>query len=178
MAKITIFGLEGTGTRSAGKTLAEFLGYNFLSSEQLFKRKANELGIEFCKFEEFCRRNPKYDLELDRSIAEFGRKKDNFVVESRLAYHFIPDSIKVKFICSYYTRVRRVANRHGIPFSSASEKTNARESAAIKRYRQFYSINRLAPDNKFDLIIETSHKSVPEIVAIIISKFKLPIIKG
>lgn len=172
MAKITIFGLSGTDTRPVGKMLAESLGYTFLSSEQLFKRKADELGIEFSKFEEFCRRNPKYNLNLDRSIAEFGRNNDNFVMESRLAYHFIPDSKKVKLICSYYSRIRRVADKHKMPFSIASKKTNEIESSAAKRHRKFYGIKKLAPDNKFDLIIETTRMSTSEIVAIIIFKFK------
>ena len=173
MAKITIFGLAGAGTTSVGEMLAKNLGYAFLSSGQVFRCKAGELGMELNEFEKLCLREPKYDLELDRAIAEFGRKKDNFVVESRLAYHFIPDSIKIKFVCDYATRIQRVARRQNMPTSVASEETNFREQAANRRYRKLYSIKKLAPDKQFHLIIDTSRRSAEETAAIIVSKFNL-----
>ncbi|MEK9182019.1 MAG: cytidylate kinase family protein [Patescibacteria group bacterium] len=174
MGKITIFGQAGTGTTSVGENLAKALGYKFLSSGNLFRSKAEELGIEFYKFEKFCQRNPKYDLEIDKTIATFGKKNNSFVVESRLAYHFIPDSLKIKLTCDYITRIRRVAGRDGIAFSAASEKTNFREDVAKKRYRKLYGIKDFGSDKKFDLIADTSRKSAEEIAAMIISKFKLP----
>lgn len=174
MAKITIFGQAGTGTTSVGKALAKSLGYIFLSSGDIFRHKAGELGLELNNFEKLCLRNSKYDIELDNYVAEFGKKNGNCVVESRLAYHFIPDSIKVKLICDYITRIRRVAGRDGIAFSATSEKTNFRENIAKKRYRKLYGIKDFGSDKKFDLIVDASKKSVEEIVAMIISKFKLP----
>jgi len=177
LAKITIFGQAGTGTTTVGEKLAKIIDYTFLSSGNLFREKAKELRIKVDKFEQICINDPKYDLELDKKVLDFGKRNDNIVVDSRLAYHFIPDSTKVKLICNYYIRVKRVANRDGgVPFSVASNKINDRESAAAKRYRKLYGISRLGSDNKFDLIIETSHRSVSEIATIIISKFKLPII--
>ena len=74
LAKITIFGLAGTGTTSVGKALAKRLGYKFLSSGDIFRQKAIDLGIEFYKFEKLCRGNPKHDLELDEYVGKFGKK--------------------------------------------------------------------------------------------------------
>lgn len=174
MAKITIFGQAGTGTTTVGEKLAEILEYPFLSSGNEFRKKAMKLGIEASVFESLCLKEPKYDLELDNYVAKFGKENAHCVVESRLAYHFIPDSIKVKLICNYYTRVSRVAKRQAIPFSVASEQTNKRELATAERYYKLYGIKKLAPDNKF-LVIDTSRRSPGETVKIIISKFKLSI---
>jgi len=96
MAKITIFGLAGTGTTSAGKMLAEKLGYQFVSSGNMFRDMANENGMTLNEFEEATNKDSKYDDALDQKIKEFGEKNDNFIVESRLAWHFIPDSLKIK----------------------------------------------------------------------------------
>ena len=178
MAKITIFGLAGTGTTSVGKMLASDLGHTFLSSGNLFREKSIKLGIEVSKLEKICLINPKYDFELDEYISKFGRANNNFVVESRLAYHFIPDSIKIKLVCDYATRIQRVARRQDMPTSVASEETNFRERAANKRYRKLYGIKKLAPDKEFHLIIDTSRRSAEETAAIIISKFDLSKPKG
>lgn len=122
MARITIFGKAGTGTTSVGKVLANSSGYIFLSSGDIFRHKAGELGLELNNFEKLCLRNFNYDIKLDSYVAEFGKKNGDCVVESRLAYHFIPGSIKVKLICDHITRIKRVAVRDGIAFSAASEK--------------------------------------------------------
>lgn len=157
MAKITIFGLAGTGTTTVGELLAESLGYRFLSSGQVFRGIGDKLGIEFYEFVELCKKSTQYDLQTDQLIEEFGRENNDFVVESRLGYHFIPDSFKVKFICDLETRIKRVADRDKITFTLAKEKTSIRESADEERYRAYYGIEELAPDNKFDLIIDTTY---------------------
>jgi len=178
LAKITIFGLAGTGTTSVGKMLASNLGHTFLSSGNLFREKSVKLGIEVSKLEKICLTHSKYDLELDKYIEKFGKEKNNFVVESRLAYHFIPDSIKIKFVCDYATRIQRVARRQNIPTSVVSEETNFREQAAKRRYRKLYGVKKLAPDKQFHLIIDTSRRSAEETAAIIVSKFNLFKLKG
>ena len=173
MRKFTIFGLAGTGTTSVGELLAKNFGYKFVSSWGKFRDKSNELGMELNEFEKLCLRDPKYDIELDRFIADFGRENINFVVESRLAYRFIPDSIKIKLVCDYSTRIQRVARRHSIPTSVASEKTNFRERMAERRYSKYYDIKKLAPDKKFQIIIDTSRISIEKIVGKIVGRFNM-----
>ena len=68
-----------------------------------------------------------------------------------------------------------MAKRDKIPVSVASEKTNSREQVAKKRYRQYYGITKLAPDGAFDLIIDSSSKSIEKIATMIASKFNLSV---
>src|SRR3989304_2879763 len=163
MAKITIFGLAGTGTTSAGKMLAGKLGYQFLSTGYIFRDMAKENGMTLNKFEEATNKNPKYDNQLDQRIKEFGEKNDNFVVESRLAWHFIPDSIKIKLECDFETRVKRVAARDKISFEEAREHTEFREKMIAERYRKYYGITDFT-DEKFDLVIDTANIDVEAVV--------------
>jgi cytidylate kinase len=173
MAKITIFGLAGTGTSSIGKKLAADLNYQFLSSGQIFRKKAEELGMDLYTFDEMVITNPQYDIDLDKQIEEYGKTNNDFVVESRLAWHFIPDSFKVKLICDFEERVKRVATRDKVAFEYARDKTVKREAEGEERYAKVYGITEFAKDKNFDLIIDSTQTPIPEIIEIIIKKLKV-----
>lgn len=169
MTRITIFGLAGTGTSSAGRALAARLSVEFLSPSKFFREQAARLGLDLYQFEALCMKEDKYDRELDTLIADYGRTHDAFVVESRLAWYFIPDSFKVKFICDTDERLRRVALRDGLSIDEAREKTFLREGLGRERYQSMYGINEFAPDNAFDLIVDTTHIGVDEVVERIVT---------
>ena len=163
MAKITIFGLAGTGTSSTGKMLAEKLGYTFMSSGNMFRKTAEENGRTLKEFEDLTSKDDKYDRELDRQMKEFGEANDNFIVESRLAWNFIPDSIKIKLTCDFNVRLERVAKRDEISFEEAKEHTEFREQKISERYSKYYGITDFN-DEKFDLVIDNSNTSLAEVV--------------
>ena len=162
MAKITIFGAAGAGTTSAGKMLAEKLGYQFVSSGNMFRDMANENGMTLNEFEEATNKDSKYDDALDQKIKEFGEKNDNFIIESRLAWHFIPDSIKVKLTCDFDERIRRVSEREKIPSEVAKEHNEFRDKKIAERYEKYYGIKDFN-DDKFDLVIDTTKTSIQDV---------------
>lgn len=164
MAKITIFGLAGVGTSTVGKALAERLGYKFVSSGGIFRKKAADMGLELHKLQALAEKDDKFDKELDKEIEKFGKENDDFVVESRLAWFFIPDSIKIKLFCEFNERVRRVAERDKIPVAEAGKRVASRENTDSLRYKNFYGINDINDDGHFDLVIDTNAITPQEIV--------------
>lgn len=158
--KITICGLAGTGTSTLGKSLAEELRYDYLSSGDVFRSKAAELNMDLNEFEELCRRDPSYDKQLDAEIEKYGKNNNDFVVESRLAWHFIPDSFKVKLSCDFETRIARIAYRDEVSVDEARTKTTEREDAIRQRYYDYYGIEQFDADGYFDLILDTTHQPV------------------
>ena len=164
MAKITIFGLAGTGTSSAGKMLTERLGYQFVSSGNIFRNRAKELGLSLADFGSLCERESEHDKALDQEIKYVGEISDNLVVESRLAWHFIPDSIKIKFICENEERLRRIAKRDGLTVDEARELTTARDQSEVLRYQSYYGLSELGPDQAFDLIVDTTTLPLLDVV--------------
>lgn len=170
MAKITIFGLAGTGKTTVGKELAATLGYEFQSSGNLFRAKAGELGIDLASFEKLADENEKYDKELDQRVAEYGKTHDNFIFESRLAWHFIPDSIKVRLFCDEDESIRRIALRESKDFETAKRETKFRADTILGRYKKYYGIEKYPEKDFFDIAIDTTNILPDKIVEIILNK--------
>lgn len=162
--KITICGLAGTGTSTTGKQLAEQLGYEFISSGGIFRSTAAAYGMDLHEFEDLCSRDQKYDRAVDDGIAEIGRTKNDSVVESRLAWFFIPDSFKVLLLCDDDTRIRRVAGRDKLTIKEAREKTTHREKSIRTRFREYYGIEQFDDPAHFDLVLDTTATEVNELV--------------
>lgn len=172
MAKITIFGLAGTGTSSTGKELAKRLAYDFISTGGLMRKKAAELNLSIYEFDALCAKNPVHDEHVDFEIKRIGETSDNFVIESRLAWHFIPQSFKIKLICDFDERVHRVARRDGTTVEDAKENTIGREEIFVARNMKKYGIDAFAPDELFDLIIDTTHVPFRDVLDTIMSNLE------
>ena len=171
MSKITIFGLAGTGTSTVGKLLSEKLSYKYLSTGDIFfRKKAQELGITLAELHERAKNDPATDRECDEAVRKFGQENDNFVVESRLAWFFIPDSFKIKLTCDFDIRTKRLAERDKLSFEDAKTHILEREKIDAERYRKFYGISDLGPDEKFDIIVDSTNTPAAKIVEMILSK--------
>ena len=162
--KVTIFGLAGTGTSSVGKALANELNFDFKSSGDFFREKAKEHGLSVYHYGELGKTDSKYDKEVDLEVENFGANNDNFIVESRLAWHFIPDSIKIKFYCDLDTRIERISQRDGMSFEDSKDKSLSREKSNADRYEKYYGLKDYTNDSNFDLIIDTTNTSIEDIV--------------
>ncbi len=172
MAKITIFGLAGTGKTTAGKMLAEKLGYEYMSTGNMFRGYAKELGLTLNEFEEVANKTNEYDIRLDNEVAEYGKTHDNFVFESRLAWHFIPDSFKINLVCEFKERVSRIAHRENKPFEQVKEETMHREDMIRQRYKNYYQIENFDADSNFDFTVDTLPNKAEKVVEIILDELK------
>lgn len=164
--KITIFGLAGTGKSTVGKMLAEKLGYEYQSSGGMFRKMAEEEGLSLQEFEKHAETDSKYDIELDRRVEEYGNTHTNFIFESRLAWHFIPDSFKICLTCDLDESIRRVASRESKNFDIAKKETITRANIIKERYKKYYNLE-YPEESFFDLVIDTTKISPPEIVQMI-----------
>ena len=172
MAKITIFGLAGTGTSSTGKALAQALNCEFISSGNMFRAEAAKRGMDLIEFTKMTASDPSYDKILDEQIAVYGKEHDDFVIESWLAYHFIPDSKKIKLVCDLEERLRRIARRDKVSLDQARKDTAFREEFNRNKYRELYGVVDYAGDSHFDMVFDTTTTPIWKIV----SKIKAGII--
>ncbi len=173
--KITIFGLAGTGKSIVGKLLAKKLNYKYKSSGNMMREFAKQRNQTIYEFEKEITSDEtfKFDIQLDNKIKEFGKNNNEFIFESRLAWHFIPDSFKIKLICNKEESYKRISQREDISINEAKKKTIQRANELIERYSKVYPHIQFPPqDKKFDIIIDTTKISPKQIVSKIIQKIK------
>lgn len=163
--KIVFFGLAGTGTSSTGRELTKQLNLTFISSGDMMRQKAQEHNLSIYEFEELCIKDSSYDLELDQRVKNYGKKHDNFIFESRLAWYFIPDAIKIYFSCDSDLVYKRIAKRECLPLNEAIKLTKQREAVVMKRYSIIYPHIAFPPNkNEFDFILDTTDDTISESV--------------
>ncbi|MDB5204867.1 MAG: cytidylate kinase [Candidatus Taylorbacteria bacterium] len=172
MAKITIFGLAGTGKGTVCRLLCEKLGYRSFSGGDFARETARKMGLTINEIDELSRYDKSVDIERDRVIEDFGKTNDNFVVEARLGWKFIPDSYKVSFECDFEERTRRVAQREKKDIVTVQAETVQRENAIYDRFLKYYGIKNVNDPKHFDLIIDTTHITPEEIAEKIINGLK------
>jgi cytidylate kinase len=178
--KITIFGYPGTGKSTVGKLLASKLGFELKSSGNMFRDMAVRLGITLEELDVRSQHDSQYDLKLDQMVSEYGKTHDDFIFESRLAWHFIPDSIKLALLCEENEAARRVAEREGISQQKAKENNDLRLATYAARYPVLYPGLHYPPTAKdFDLSIDATailpDKIVEKIIAFLREEHQLKI---
>jgi cytidylate kinase len=172
MAKITIFGMAGTGKTSTCREIAKRLGYSFFSGGDFARETADKLGMTINELDELSKTDSSIDTKRDEVIAEFGQTHNNFIVEARLAWHFIPDSFKICYQCDFETRTKRIANREGKDLAQVQEETREREKAIYDRFTKYYGLSDFENENNFDLIVDTAALDYEGVISTIIEKLK------
>ncbi len=172
MAKITIYGLAGTGKGTVAKLLSEALGYENMSTGNMFRAMGEELGMNINQFDALANSDEKYDLILDQKVVEYGKTHDNFIFESRLAWHFIPDSFKIKFDCDFETRTKRITERENKTHEQVKEETIEREQLIFERYKKYYNLTDISNNKNFDFIVDTKVNNAQQVADIILTELK------
>jgi cytidylate kinase len=174
--KITISGIVGSGKSCVSRKLAERLGFDYHSVGKIMRQMASERKISLVEFSKIAEKDNSIDVELDEIQIEIGKTQDNFVMDSRLGFHFIPDSFKVFLDVSLDKAVGRINRdkRHDEKyrdFDDAKKGILKRIDSEKRRYKEYYGID--FPEGcEFDLKIDTNEKSVDEVVEEIISALK------
>ena len=168
---ITISGLPGSGKSTVAKMLAKKLNYNFFSTGDLHGMIAKEKGITINQLMEEGKKNLNIHYEMDKRTKEIGEKKDNFVIESWLAYHFIPHSYKIFLKVDERTGIKRIMGdkREDEPtpkdINLALIQLKKRVRDSEEGFKKAYGINFLDEKN-YDLIINTTNLAPEEVLKI------------
>jgi CMP/dCMP kinase len=165
---LTISGMPGSGKTSVGKLIAAQLGVPFYSVGGLRGKMAEERGISIDELNRIGEQDPTTDTTVDAYTRELGTRGESFVIEGRLAWHFIPQSFKVFLNCDLTEAGRRIyAARHGDPQHDrhdeplydtpehAAEAVAARIASDVRRYQKYYNLDYRDPHH-YDLVIDTT----------------------
>ena len=59
------------------------------------REKAKQRGLTLAEYNQLGEIDPETDKEVDQYQRELGEKKDNFIIDGRTSWYFIPHSFKI-----------------------------------------------------------------------------------
>ncbi|MBR7159387.1 MAG: cytidylate kinase family protein [Alphaproteobacteria bacterium] len=170
MAIITISGDLGSGKTSVSKILIEKLGYERFSVGDAWRKVAENEGVSILELNKRAEKDKSIDLKVDNEMIEVGKTMDNLVIDSRLAWHFIPHSFKVMLKVNPEEAARRIAKdteRKGCEnfqdLKEAAQSIVNRRKSEVERFKIYYQVD-IEDENNFDIVIDTTN-TLPEQIA-------------
>lgn len=160
--------MPGSGKTTVARMIADQLGLEHVSMGALRGRLAIERGMTIQELNDLGEREAWTDKEIDDHQTKLGKTKDNFVIDGRTSYHFIPNSIKVYLKVSTDVGAKRIFNavRPDEEKSSSVEelkqKNIDRTASDKRRYKKYYDIDPTNQTN-YDLVIDTTTKTIDQV---------------
>lgn len=177
---ITIAGAPGSGKSTTAKGVAAALGYDHFSSGDLFRKIAAERGMTIEEINFAAEKQKEIDRSVDESLVALGKERDRFVIDSRTAFHWMPESFKVFLELDLHRAVERmfaqIAKGDRVSQEASSvdqlfENTVRRIESEKKRFRDLYQIDFMDMNN-YDLVVDTSAHGPEEVAKIIIEHYE------
>jgi len=163
---VAISGPHGVGKSTVAKSAARRFGLKYVSAGEIFRRLAEERGMDLQEFSKYVERHPGIDRRIDGYVKKMAGR-GNVLVDGRLAGWMIKDAdLKVMLVAPLEIRVERMVGREGRGYEEVMEETLARERSEKKRFKRLYGID-VDDCSVFDLVINTGRLSVEEEVTII-----------
>ena len=170
---ISISGKPGSGKSTLAKMLAQELGYKRYYMGGLRRAMAKKKGMTLQELNALGEKEAWTDTEVDEYIKKLGKSEDNFIIESRTAFRFIPHSLKIFIDVDLPVGAARV-------FQDLQKKDNTRNEdrnlntiddvlkshekrilSDTTRYKKYYSIDAYDTSN-YDFVLDTSNLGIGE----------------
>lgn len=173
-AKITITGDLGSGKSAVSKILCERSGFEYVSTGRIQRQLAQELGLDTLEMNRRADTDPSIDERIDGIFVDLGKDPKGYIVDSRMAWFFLPASFKVYLQADVAVAAERILNdpnRKSEEYETkeeAIEKILARKRSENARFLAKYGADGTNMDN-FDLVVDTTNKTPEQVADIILS---------
>ena len=163
LKRITITGDPGSGKSTFARSVADFTGFEMVTTGNIFRKLAAERGVSVTQLNEMAEMQKELDAKVDDYLVALNNSNTPMVLDSRMAWHFVKNTFKVRLTVDPDVAVRRIFNDDQTEwrekFSSldeAMEEVEKRKKSEIKRYHSLYGVD-IGDDANFDLVINTSN---------------------
>ena len=170
--KITLTGDLGSGKSVVSRILCERTGFEYISTGRVQRQLAQELGIDTLEMNRRADTDPTIDERIDGIFVALGKDPKGYVIDSRMAWFFLPESFKVFLQTDVHIAVQRILNdpdRNSEQYHSpeeAAQKILARKASENARFLVKYGAD-CANLNNFDLVIDTAQRSQAAVADVI-----------
>ena len=111
------------------------------------------------------------DTLLDTRSADLGKNEDNFIIDGRLAFHFIPHSFKLFLTVPpeeaakriYHDESRAWVESH-VSIDDTIKNIRARRESENLRYQEYYGIDIYDMEH-YDFVIDTTWLAIEDVLA-------------
>jgi cytidylate kinase len=176
---ITIAGSPGSGKSSTARAVATALGFQHYSSGDLFRQLAVQRGesVEATNISAEIQRD--IDVKVDTLLQEMYRTTDRLVIDSRMAWHWMPSSFKVFLLLDAETAAQRIfghlqregrISEEGNSVEEVRKSIDRRFDSEQKRYRALYGVSFTDPLN-FDLVVNTKQNGLEIVTGMVASAY-------
>ena len=178
---ITIAGSPGSGKSSTAKAIASALEFRHFSSGDLFRQLAVERGESIEAMNISAEMQRDIDLKVDNLLQEIYRTDDKLVIDSRMAWHWMPMSFKVFLVLDPDTAALRIFDHLQEEGRMSEDARSVREvrksidrrfASEQKRYNALYGVSPTDPLN-FDIVVNTRHNDLNTVTKIVIAAYKV-----
>lgn len=169
---ITIAGKPGSGKSTTANRVAELLGFSRFSSGDFMREIAQKRGVTIDELNQIAKTEPNIDEQIDASLQALN-KNDRLVIDSRLAFHWIPSSFRVYLELDLEESARRIftdtnerridSGEKAATVDEIQKRIKERLESEIERYKKLYGVNP-NDSSQFDLVINTTDSS-PNFIA-------------
>lgn len=176
---ITISGLPGSGKSTIADRVADELGWNRFSSGDFMREMAHERGLTLAELSAQAESDPAIDKLIDAKNKGLAAASQ-VVIDSRLAFHFIPESFSVYLDVDADEAARRIwqddhetrqkAGEMHDSVALTKEQMLARIDSERTRYQELYQLD-YTDHSHYKLIVDTTDKGITEIVQAVLTAY-------
>ncbi len=170
--KITLTGDLGSGKSVVSRILCEQTGFEYISTGRVQRQLAQELGIDTLEMNRRADTDPSIDERIDSIFIALGKDPKGYIIDSRMAWFFLPDSFKIFLQTDVHIAVQRILNdpdrsseNYQTP-EEAAQKILARKASENARFLTKYGAD-CSDLNNFDLVINTANRSQSAVADVI-----------
>ncbi|MFA6183542.1 MAG: cytidylate kinase family protein [Parcubacteria group bacterium] len=170
---VSFNGDEGSGKSTIAKLVAAEISYPRYYMGQIFRDMAAKRNMTLVDYVKLGETDPAIDKEIDDYLVDLSKKEADFIIESRTAWHFIPESLKIYLSVDEKEGAKRVFKelqkenqRNEISGDFSLEdilnKIKERRATDDARYMKYYNID-IRDKNNYDLVLDTTSLSKKEV---------------